>query len=322
MNAVLEIDDLTLCFHTDRGAARVLDGVSLSVDKGQTLGLVGESGCGKSVTGMSVMGLLPTPPAEITKGDIRLSGESVLGLGDTALRKMRGTRIAMIFQDPMTSLNPLMTIGAQLAETLALTASKNAISERVEKALADVGIGDPKRAAACYPHQFSGGMRQRAMIAMMLACEPEVLIADEPTTALDVTVQAQVLDLMREMQARIGTAIVLVTHNLGVVAENCDIVAVMYAGNVVERATTEQLFTNPQHPYTQALMAAIPRADTDVNDLAVIEGRVPDLVAPPSGCRFHPRCPRASDLCGSTKPRIQPVAEGHETACHHPGVVS
>ncbi len=321
-DTVLEIDNLTLSFKTDRGPAHVLDGVSLSVARGQTLGLVGESGCGKSVTGMAVMGLLPEKAVDITGGYIRLGGESLLGMSEGEMRALRGKRLAMIFQDPMTSLNPLMTIGAQLAETLRLHRADGSMKERVEGALASVGIGDPARAAKCYPHQFSGGMRQRAMIAMMLACRPEVLLADEPTTALDVTVQAQVLDLIRDLQGESGMAVVLVTHNLGVVAEACDVVAVMYAGTVVERATTERLFAAPQHPYTQALLDAIPRADQEADNLAVIEGRVPDLVDPPIGCRFHPRCPRASDLCRSNKPMPVELSSGHEAACHYPGAPS
>ncbi len=319
MDPVLEIEGLTLEFQTDRGPAHVLDGVTLSVARGETLGLVGESGCGKSVTGLSAMRLLPSPPARITGGDIRLGGQSLLAMDEAGMRQLRGRRIAMIFQDPMVSLNPVMTIGAQLAETLRRQEGGGDLRARIAAALATVGIGDPERAARSYPHQFSGGMRQRAMIAMMLACRPEVLIADEPTTALDVTVQAQVLDLIAELQAEIGMAVVLVTHNLGVVAEVCDRVAVMYAGTVVETGPVAAIFAAPRHPYTQALLAAIPRADTDSADLAVIEGRVPDLVAPPRGCRFHPRCPRASDLCRSDKPAIQPAGPGQEVACHHPG---
>lgn len=320
MEPVLEIDGLCLEFGTDCGPAKVLDGVSLSVARGETLGLVGESGCGKSVTGLSVLRLLPSPPSNVTGGDIRLCGESLLDLSEPQMRALRGKRIAMIFQDPMVSLNPLMTIGAQLAETLKLHGAGFDIKGAVVDALSSVGIGDGARAARAYPHQFSGGMRQRAMIAMMLACRPEVLIADEPTTALDVTVQAQVLDLIRALQAEIGMAVVLVTHNLGVVAENCDRVAVMYAGCVVETGRVDAIFSAPHHPYTRALIAAIPRADADSGDLAVIEGRVPDLVVPPSGCRFHPRCLRASDLCRSQKPQLHDVMAGHQVACHHPEV--
>lgn len=314
---VLEIDALTLEFKSDRGPAKVLDGVTLSVLRGETLGLVGESGCGKSVTGMSVMRLLPSPPAKVTGGDIRLCGESLMTLSESQMRALRGKRIAMIFQDPMVSLNPLMTIGAQLAETLRLHGAGGNIRAAVVDALSSVGIGDGAQAAQAYPHQFSGGMRQRAMIAMMLACRPEVLIADEPTTALDVTVQAQVLDLIRALQAEIGMAVVLVTHNLGVVAESCDRVAVMYAGCVVEIGPVGAIFASPGHPYTQALLRAIPRADADSTGLAVIEGRVPDLVNPPLGCRFHPRCVRASNVCRAQKPALCEMAPGHQVACHH-----
>jgi len=318
MDPVLEIDGLCLEFRSDRGPVKVLDGITLSVSRGETLGLVGESGCGKSVTGLSVMRLLPSPPARVTAGGIRLGGESLLSLPEAGMRGLRGKRIAMIFQDPMVSLNPVTTIGAQLAETLAIHGADGRLRSRVEAALAAVGIGDAAQAARAYPHQFSGGMRQRAMIAMMLACRPEVLIADEPTTALDVTVQAQVLDLIRDLQAEIGMAVVLVTHNLGVVAESCDRVAVMYAGCVVETGPVAAIFAAPQHPYTRALLAAIPRADADSATLSVIEGRVPDLVDPPQGCRFHPRCPRASDRCRTEKPPRRDLGAGRYVVCHHP----
>ena len=317
---VLEITSLSVEFATPRGAARVLDGIALQAGRGETLGLVGESGCGKSVTGLSAMRLLPAPAGRVTAGDIRLDGESLLGLSEEAMRRLRGQRIAMIFQDPMGSLNPLMRIGDQIAEAIRQHQPGVAdVTARVTAALSSVGIGDAARRARAYPHEFSGGMRQRAMIAMMLACRPAVLIADEPTTALDVTVQAQVLHLIRDLQAEIGMAMILITHNLGVVAEVCDRVAVMYAGVVVETAGVADLFASPQHPYPRALMDASPRADRDAADLAIIAGRLPDLANPPAGCRFNPRCPRATDLCRTARPAPRPVAPGHDVACHHAG---
>jgi oligopeptide/dipeptide ABC transporter ATP-binding protein len=317
---VLEIQDLSVEFATPRGAAKVLDRITLRIERGETLGLVGESGCGKSVTGLSVMRLLPTPAGNVTGGEIRLDGQNLLSLTENDMRSLRGQRIAMIFQDPMVSLNPLMRIGDQIAEAIALhQPSGTDLGARVNAALASVGIGDAARRARAFPHEFSGGMRQRAMIAMMLACRPALLIADEPTTALDVTVQAQVLGLIGALQAEIGTAMILITHNLGVVAETCDRVAVMYAGVVVESAGVEALFAAPQHPYTRALLDAIPRADQDARDLAIIAGRLPDLVSPPDGCRFNPRCPRATDLCRNTRPMPRIVGPGHEVACHHAG---
>jgi oligopeptide/dipeptide ABC transporter ATP-binding protein len=318
---VLAIDDFALSFATDRGPARVLDGVSLTVTRGETLGLVGESGCGKSVTGLSAMRLIPDRPGTTASGDIRLEGQSLTALTEAEMRRLRGSRIAMIFQDPMVSLNPLMRIGDQIAEAIRLHQPQAGpgVAARVTAALAAVGIGDAARRARAWPHQFSGGMRQRAMIAMMLACRPALLIDDEPTTALDVTVQAQVLDLIRALQAEQGMAVLLITHNLGVVAEVCDRVAVMYAGTVVETAPVAALFARPQHPYTRALLGAIPRADADSAGLAVIPGRLPDLTAPPPGCRFHPRCPRASDLCRVDRPANRILVSGHSVACHHPG---
>ncbi len=316
--ALLEIDGLSLEFATDRGPAQVLAGISLSLARGETLGLVGESGCGKSVTGLSVLRLLSSPPARVTGGDIRLDGRSLLGLSETEMRGLRGRRVAMIFQDPMVSLNPVMTVGDQIAEAITQHQAGTDVTGRVAEALRAVGIGDPARRARAFPHQFSGGMRQRAMIAMMLACRPDLLIADEPTTALDVTVQAQILDLIRTIQAESGMGVLLITHNLGVVAEVCDRVAVMYAGCVVETARTADLFAGPRHPYTRALLEAIPRADRDSADLAVIEGTVPDLTRPPPGCRFQARCPHASDLCRAQRPPTVAIAPAHEVACHHP----
>jgi peptide/nickel transport system ATP-binding protein len=319
---LLQITDLAVEFRTPEGQAKVLDGVSLSLSRGETLGIVGESGCGKSVTGQSIMRLIPDSLGKVTGGDILLEGESLIAASPAQLRGLRGGRMAMIFQDPMVSLNPVMRVGDQIAESIVLHQKGGLLAtwDRVVAALGSVQIADPARRAKDWPHQFSGGMRQRGMIAMMLACRPALLIADEPTTALDVTVQAQVLLLIRDLQRELGMGVVLITHNLGVVAEVCDRVAVMYAGTVVETASVIDLFANPRHPYTRALLAAIPRADQDCDSLSVIEGTVPNLVTPPSGCRFHPRCPQALAICRTVRPATVTVAPDHAVACHlHPG---
>jgi len=315
---LLEIRDLYVQFVTDQGVAQVLDGVNLTVRRGETLGLVGETGCGKSVTGLSVLRLVPEPPGRVVSGAIMFEGQDLLGLSGAPLRAIRGGRIAMIFQDPLSSLNPVYTIGDQIAESIQLHQPGEALStwKRVAEALGSVGIADPEARAHSYPHQFSGGMRQRGVIAMMLACRPALLIADEPTTALDVTIQAQVLRVIQDLQRALGMAVLLITHNLGVVAETCDRVAVMYAGNVVEVADVETLFADPKHPYTIGLLGAIPRADRDVETLAIIEGTVPSLLAPPSGCRFHPRCPQATGVCQTSKPSTIDLGGGHSVACH------
>lgn len=315
---LLEIKNLHLQFNSDEGLALVLDGINLNVQKGETLGLVGESGCGKSVTGMSILQLIPTPPGEITQGEIIFDGENLLGKSNKEMREIRGGKIAMIFQDPMVSLNPVYTIGNQIAEAIDLHQPKGISStwEGVVDSLASVQIADPASRAHNYPHQFSGGMCQRGMIAMMLSCRPSLLIADEPTTALDVTVQAQVLKVMADLQKELGMAVILITHNIGVVAETCDRVAVMYAGNIVETADVETLFENPQHPYTRGLLGSIPRADRDMNELTIIEGSVPNLTKPPQGCRFHPRCKEAMDICRQTKPADLDLGDGHIVACH------
>ncbi len=315
---ILEIKNLHLQFKADDGLALVLDGINLKVEKGETLGLVGESGCGKSVTGMSILQLIPNPPGEITQGEIIFNGEDLLRKSAKAMRKVRGGQIAMIFQDPMASLNPVYTIGNQIAEAIDLhqPAGLTSTWQGVVDALDSVQIADPASRAQNYPHQFSGGMRQRAMIAMMLSCRPSLLIADEPTTALDVTVQAQVLKVMANLQKELEMAVILITHNIGVVAETCDRVAVMYAGNIVETAEVETLFENPRHPYTQGLLGSIPRADQDINELTIIEGSVPNLVNPPQGCRFHPRCKEAMGVCHTIKPADINLGDGHLVACH------
>ncbi len=315
---LLEIKNLHLQFQSDEGLALVLDGINFDIKKGETLGLVGESGCGKSVTGLSVLRLIPTPPGEITEGEIIFEGENLLEKSAKEMQNIRGGRIAMIFQDPMVSLNPVYTIGDQIAEAIDLHQPKGITStwDGVVEALDSVQIADPESRAHNYPHQFSGGMRQRGMIAMMLSCRPSLLIADEPTTALDVTVQAQVLQVIADLQKELGMAVILITHNLGVVAESCDRVAVMYAGTIAEIADVEKLFENPKHPYTRGLLGAIPRADRDMNDLAIIEGSVPNHVNPPKGCRFHPRCKEAMDICRIEKPTDVDLGEDHIVACH------
>jgi peptide/nickel transport system ATP-binding protein len=317
MNAaapVLEVRDLAVEFRTDRGTLRAVDGVSFAVAAGRTLAIVGESGCGKSVTSLAVMGLLPGNGR--VEGAIRLAGRDIAALPAEERRALRGGAMAMIFQEPMTSLNPAFTAGEQVAEALRLHQglAPGAAFARAVEMLARVHIPDAGRRARQYPHQLSGGMRQRVMIAMALACRPKLLIADEPTTALDVTVQAQILALLDELKAETGTAVVLITHDLDVVADHADEVAVMYAGRIAERAPAAAIFALPQHPYTVGLLGARPRAGQAGGRLASIEGTVPDLRAPPPGCRFAPRCPFAIARC-ATQPPLDEVAPGHRAAC-------
>ena len=306
MSQLLAIENLRVVFHGDRGRRTVaVDGVTLALARGQTLGIVGESGSGKSVTSLAVMGLLPKDSAEVS-GRVSFDGLSLLDLPDRAMRDLRGDRLAMIFQEPMTSLNPSYTIGEQIIEVLV---RHRGLGERQarEKAIAllrRAGIPSPEARIDDYPHKLSGGMRQRAMIAIALACDPELLIADEPTTALDVTIQAQILDLMRDLKRDSGAAIILITHDLGVVAEVCDEVAVMYAGEIVERAPADALFEAPEHPYTVGLLASIPRLDRRTDQLAAIEGVLPDMSAPPVGCRFAARCPFVLDQCRAAPPPV------------------
>src|SRR4051812_40048698 len=317
MAQLIEIRDLRVTFHGDGGrTTHAVDSVDLSVANGATLGLVGESGCGKSVTSLAIMGLLSKHSAEVS-GSIRFDGFDLLDVPDQALRAVRGNRLAMIFQEPMTSLNPSFTIGDQIIETILRHrgGSRRAARERAVELLRRVHIPSPERRIDEYPHKLSGGMRQRVMIAMALACDPMLLIADEPTTALDVTLQAQILDLMRELKAASGAAIILITHDLGVVAEVCDEVAVMYAGEIVERASVDTLFARPQHPYTVGLLGSIPRLDRRASHLATIEGMVPDMSAPPSGCRFAPRCPFVRDACVAAPPPFVAVTPGHRARC-------
>jgi len=314
---LLSVSNLRVVFGGERRELPAVDDVGFDVAEGEALGIVGESGSGKSVTALSIMGLLPKPPARVTAGSIKFLGEDLLGLGEREMRRVRGPGIGMIFQEPMTSLNPVFPIGDQLMETVRVheRVGKAAQRDRAIKMLAKVGIADPERRLRDYPHQLSGGMRQRVMIAMALACDPRLLIADEPTTALDVTLQAQILDLMRELKAASGAAIILITHDLGVVAEVCDDVAVMYAGEIVERAGVDELFASPQHPYTVGLLGSIPRLDRRASHLASIEGMVPNMANPPSGCRFAARCPFVSDICVAAPPPMVSVSPGHWSRC-------
>jgi peptide/nickel transport system ATP-binding protein len=312
---VLELRDVTITFPTDRGLLRPVDGVSFAVAPGRTTAVVGESGCGKSVTALAIMGLLPSGGR--IGGSIRLAGREVSTLTPEEWRGKRGGEMAMVFQEPMTSLNPAFTAGEQVAEALRIhqKLDPKAAFDRAVEMLARVRIPDAARRARQYPHQLSGGMRQRVMIAMALACRPRLLIADEPTTALDVTVQAQILALIDEMKRETGTAVVLITHDLGVVADHADDVVVMYAGRVAERAPAEQLFAAPQHPYTIGLLGAAPRLEGGAARLASIEGTVPDLLHPPQGCRFAARCPFAVAQCREESPPLGEVLPGHSVAC-------
>lgn len=317
MNALLEVRDLTTCFKTDRGEFSAVDGVSFTLEAGRTLGIVGESGCGKSVTSLSIMGLLPKGQGRVASGSILFNGTDLTTLSPAAMRNLRGNKMAMIFQEPMTSLNPAFTIGNQLIEAIRChrDISHSAARVRAIEMLAKVRIPSPEQRIDTYPHKLSGGMRQRVMIAMALACEPQLLIADEPTTALDVTIQAQVLELMRSLRTSAGTAIVLITHDLGVIAELADEVAVMYAGRLVERASVERLFAEPQHPYTIGLLGSIPKMHLTQSRLAAIEGQVPSPTSAPVGCRFAARCPFADAKCIEFSPALQELSAAHFVAC-------
>ncbi|MBS7811475.1 ABC transporter ATP-binding protein [Roseococcus pinisoli] len=314
---LLQVQDLRTVFRTSGGDVTAVDGVSIEVEHGKTLGIVGESGCGKSVLSLSIMRLI-AHPGRIASGRVLLEGRDLAGLSNNEMRKVRGRDIGMIFQEPMTSLNPVHTVGFQITEGIRVhepKASKAELRERGIAALERVRIPSPERRFDEYPHQLSGGMRQRVMIAMALACSPRLLIADEPTTALDVTVQAQILDLLRDLQAETGMSIILITHDLGVIAEMADDVAVMYAGRVVERTTARALFEDPQHPYALGLLGSIPRLDEDRERLLAIQGTVPPPFALPPGCRFNPRCPFAIDACRAEVPLLREITAGHEAAC-------
>ncbi len=324
---VLEVNALKTWFFTRSGAVKAVDGVSFALARGETLAIVGESGCGKSVTALSLMRLIPDPPGRIVGGSISLDGVDILSLDDDEMRAMRGRDISMIFQEPMTSLNPVMSIGRQLGEVLKLhqTLSKSELQKKVVELLSLVRIPEAAQRARQYPHQLSGGMRQRVMIAIALACNPKVLIADEPTTALDVTVQAQILELIVSLQKKLGTAVILITHDLGLVAQTSQRVIVMYAGRKVEEAAVGALFAAPLHQYTRGLMASLPRLGLLRGETAAtgrlqeIPGMVPPLTNLPIGCAFAPRCPRADERCRSESPPYEEIAAGHWAACWHPG---
>jgi peptide/nickel transport system ATP-binding protein len=322
--AALVVENLSTYFYTRQGIVKAVNDVTFTLDRGEVLAIVGESGCGKSITALSLMRLVPEPPGRIVSGSVRLDGTDLMKLDEPAMRQIRGNDISMIFQEPMTSLNPVMTIGRQIAEALILhqNMSRAAALTRAEEMLALVRIPEPAQRAREYPHQLSGGMRQRAMIAMALACNPKILIADEPTTALDVTIQAQILDLIVELQRRLGTAVILITHDLGVVAETARRVIVMYAGRKVEEAPVEELFARPLHPYTRGLMASIPRLGLMRGETAAAEerlqeipGMVPALSDLPQGCAFAPRCPYAQDRCRDAYPDYEEKRPGHWAAC-------
>ena len=320
---VLEVEGLRTWFFTRRGVVRAVDDVSFALREGETLAIVGESGCGKSITALSILGLVPSPPGRIVGGTVKLRGTDLLRVDEEAMRRVRGNAISMIFQEPMTSLNPVMTIGAQIEEALLLHQAEKgraAVRERAIEMLRLVRIPEPERRAREYPHQLSGGMRQRAMIAMALSCNPRVLIADEPTTALDVTIQAQILELVVDLQRRLGTAVILITHDLGVVAETADRVIVMYAGRKVEEAEVVALFDRPLHPYTVGLMGSIPHLVEETTErLAEIPGMVPALTDLPPGCAFAPRCPMARDRCRAEAPPFAEWRPGHFSACWFAG---
>ncbi|AYO31045.1 MAG: peptide/nickel transport system ATP-binding protein [Thermoanaerobacteraceae bacterium] len=313
---LVEVKNLKTYFFTDDGVVPAVDGVDFSIKKGETLGIVGESGCGKSVTSLSLLRLVPNPPGKIVDGEMYFKGENLLEKSESEMRKIRGNDISMIFQEPMTSLNPVFTVGEQISEAIELHQGLNkrdALAKAVEM-LKLVGIPSAEQRVNEYPHQMSGGMRQRVMIAMALSCNPALLIADEPTTALDVTIQAQILELMKDLKERLGTAIMLITHDLGVVAEMAENVLVMYAGKVVEYADVKTIFKNPKHPYTVGLLGSIPRLDQPKEKLYVIEGVVPNPFNMPSGCRFHPRCPEAREICKTKEPELLHI-DGQQVRC-------
>ena len=318
MPPLLQVKDLKTYFYTEEGVVKAVDGVTYDVQEGETLALVGESGCGKSVSAMSILRLIPFPPGRIVDGEVLFDGEDILKMDDDEVRRVRGNRISMVFQEPMTSLNPVLTIGKQLTEAieLHLKLDKEASVARAIQLLEMVGVAEAERRVNDYPHQFSGGMRQRVMIAMAMACNPRLLIADEPTTALDVTIQAQVLEVMARLSREFGTAVIIITHNLGVVARYADRVNVMYAGKIIEMSTAEKVYADPRHPYTLGLLNSVPRLDQATGEkLIPIEGLPPDLSRLPPGCSFYPRCTYRIDKCKEEYPPLQMVAENHYAAC-------
>jgi len=316
--ALLQVKNLKTQFFTQDGVVKAVDGVSFDLGEGDTLGIVGESGCGKSVTVLSVMRLIPQPPGKIVDGEVLFDGEDLLKVSDEQIRRVRGNKIAMVFQDPMTSLNPVLTINQQISEALELHLgmSKEAARKRTIELLDTVGIPEAAKRVDDYPHQFSGGMRQRAMIAMALSCNPQLLIADEPTTALDVTIQAQIIELVKRLQKELGMAVIWITHDLGVVAGLCQRVIVMYAGHIIEQAKIKELYGHPSHPYTLGLLGSIPRLDAArKSKLTPIEGLPPDLIDAPPGCPFVPRCAYTQDICVQERPELRTVAPEHQIAC-------
>ena len=319
-DALLDVQNLVIEFDTDEGRVRAVDGTSFSVKPGETLGIVGESGCGKSVTALSLMRLLPQPMGQIHSGSILFEGRDLATASIDEMEKIRGARIGMVFQEPMTALNPVKTIGKQLIESLLLHTNMSADKaiQAAVKMLDRVGIPSPDIRIGEYPHQLSGGMRQRVVIAMALICEPSLLIADEPTTALDVTVQAQILELIKELQDEMGMSVILITHDLGVIAETCESVVVMYAGKIAETGTVYDIFDRPSHPYTQGLLNSIPRLDSpSKSELNTIKGMVPGLLDLPTGCRFQNRCPHVNEQCSAEAPQLENIADSHSVSCHH-----
>ena len=318
---LLDIKNLSVDFHLKRGVLTAVQDLSLSISEGETFGIVGETGCGKSVTALSILRLVPTPPARIAQGELIFEGEDLLRKTAREMEKIRGRKISMIFQEPMTSLNPSLTVGTQIGECyqVHLGHSKKVARDCTENVLAMVRLPTPKTLADRYPHELSGGMRQRVMIAMALACEPKLLIADEPTTALDVTIQAQIIELLQELQEKFKMALIFISHNLGVVARLCDRIGVMYAGSMVEQAEKKVLFTRPQHPYTIALLNAIPRPELRDESLHAIPGTVCNLFDPPPGCKFHPRCNKAQEICRTEAPQLEEKLPDSWASCHFPG---
>jgi oligopeptide/dipeptide ABC transporter ATP-binding protein len=315
---ILQVKDLKTYFHVDEGVVKAVDGVSFDLHKGETLGIVGESGSGKSVTNLSIINMIPNPPGKIMGGEVLFDGNDLVKMSHSQLSSIRGNKISMIFQDPMTSLNPFLRISTQMIETIVLHQKlpKDKARAKAIEMLKLAGIPAPETRIDQYPHQFSGGMRQRVMIAMGLSCNPEILIADEPTSALDVTIQAQILELMKELSARLGTAVILITHSLGVVAGMCDTLCVMYAGRIVERGKTDAIFAEPKHPYTQGLIKSVPRLDVESADrLTSIKGQPPNVIDLPDCCPFYPRCDFAKDICKSKYPKTVQMGDGRAVSC-------
>ena len=317
-DVILKVDNLKTYFNTDDGIVKAVDGVSFELRKGEMLGVVGESGSGKSVTNLSLMKLIPSPPGKIVDGTAMFDGENIFDMNESEIRKLRGNRISMIFQDPMTSLNPFLRIATQMIETIMLhqDLDKEGARARAVEMLEMVGIPNPEKRINDYPHQFSGGMRQRVMIAMALSCDPEILIADEPTSALDVTIQAQIIEVIQDLCRKLNTAVIMITHDLGVVAGICETVCVMYAGRIVEKGSNDEIFKDPKHPYTQGLIKSVPRLDKPTDErLYSIDGQPPNVINLPECCPFHPRCDRAMDKCRNTYPPVKTFGEGREVRC-------